>query len=69
MDRSPARQVSRLLRANEVCERLGISRATLARWERSGHLPARRRVGPNSVAWIEAEVEEFVASLPTLATR
>jgi prophage regulatory protein len=69
MDKTSKRQVHRLLRAAEVCERLGISRATLWRWERAGHLPARRRVGPNSVAWLEVEVEEFIASLPALNIR
>lgn len=67
MDRASNRQVQRLLRANEVCERLGISRATLWRWERAGHLPPRRQAGPNSIAWVEAEIDAFIASLPALS--
>lgn len=56
----------RLLRTDQVLERLGLSRSTLYRLEASGELPPRRRISANSVGWIEAEIDEFIASLPTL---
>jgi prophage regulatory protein len=59
----------RLLRIPEVLHRLGVSRATLHRWEQEGLLPPRRLVGPNTVAWVEDEIEEFIASRPTLSDR
>jgi predicted DNA-binding transcriptional regulator AlpA len=48
----------------EVLDRLGISRATLLRWESAGIAPKRRLVGPNTVAYLEAEIDSFMASRP-----
>lgn len=56
----------RLLRTDQVLEKLGVSRATLYRLEAAGELPPRRRITANAVGWIEAEIDEFIASLPTL---
>ncbi len=56
---------SRILRANELAERLGISRTTLWRWERAGRLPRKRRVGPNVTGWLESEIEEWWAAQTT----
>lgn len=52
---------SRCLRAGELAERLGISRVTLWRWERSGRLPPKRQIGPNVVGWLESEIDEWFA--------
>ncbi|MGH8659850.1 MAG: helix-turn-helix transcriptional regulator [Gammaproteobacteria bacterium] len=46
-----------------VLERVGKSASTIDRWERAGLFPRRVRVGPNSVAWYEHEVEDWLASL------
>lgn len=56
----------KLLREKDVLERLGISRATLWRWERAGITPPRRQVGPNVVGWLEEEIDDFIASRPAL---
>lgn len=56
----------RFLRIPELARRLGVSRTTLWRWERAQLLPPRRRIGPNSVGWLEAEIEEFLASRPPI---
>lgn len=56
----------RLLRTEQVLEKLGISRSTLYRLEASGELPSRRRIAANSVGWIEAELDEFIATRPAL---
>ncbi len=64
------RKVStRILRAAEVAECVGISRVTLWRWEREGRIPPKRIVGPNVVGWLESEIEEWMASLPTSGAR
>lgn len=57
----------RFLRLPEVLSRVGVSWVTLLRWEREGTFPRRRRLGRNSVGWIEAEVDEWCDSRPKLA--
>lgn len=54
----------RFLRIPELVDRLGVSRTTLWRWERAQLLPPRRRIGPNSVGWLEQEIEEFLRNRP-----
>lgn len=58
--------MARLLRIEEVKRRTGLSRTSIWRRERNGDFPARRRIGPNSVAWIEEEVEGWIESRPTV---
>lgn len=60
---------TRILRAAELAECLGISRVTLWRWEREGRIPPKRIVGPNVIGWLESEIDEWMASLPTAAPR
>lgn len=56
---------SRVLRTNEVADRVGVSRTTLWRWERKGLLPPKRQVGPNVVGWLEEDIEAFIRTRPT----
>lgn len=50
----------KFIRVNELCERLGgISRTTLWRWERRGLIPRKRQLGPNTVGWLESEIEAW----------
>jgi prophage regulatory protein len=52
----------RLIRLRELQARLGgVSRTTLWRWERNSDFPTRVQIGPNTVAWIESEIEEWLA--------
>lgn len=52
----------RFLRRFQVKERVGqYDDATLWRWEKAGHFPTRVKVGPNAVAWIEREIDEWQA--------
>ena len=57
----------RMLRLPKVVERTGLSTTTLWRRERAGLFPKRRRLGPNSVGWMESEVNEWLRSLPLAA--
>ena len=57
----------RMLRLPKVVERTGLSTTTLWRRERAGEFPKRRRLGPNSVGWMESEVNEWLRSLPLAA--
>ncbi len=56
---------SRILRTNELAERLGVCRVTLWRWERQGLIPRRRRIGPNTVGWLASEIETWFAQVDT----
>jgi len=62
MDVSTARL--KILRTNEVAEMLGVSRVTLWRWTQRGLLPPKRIIGPNTVGWIEEEIQSWIKSRP-----
>ncbi len=64
--KKPANESSamRFLRLHDLIERLGISRATVYRWEKDGLLPPRRQIGPNAVGWLENEIDEFIRGRP-----
>ncbi|HIJ80435.1 MAG TPA: AlpA family phage regulatory protein [Desulfuromonadales bacterium] len=53
-----------LMRKKSVCKMLDVSPATVWRMVQDGRLPAPRKLGENSVAWIKSEIEDFVSSLP-----
>lgn len=52
----------RFLRLPAVLERIGVSSASISRWEKKGNFPKRRKLGLNSVAWVEAEIDEWCAN-------
>lgn len=54
----------RILRAEEVTQRTGLSRSSIRRLEDAGSFPSRRRLTPNGVGWIESEVEDWIESRP-----
>lgn len=56
------------LRRKEVVRRTGLSYPTLWRKERAGEFPARRRLGPNSVAWVDSEVDAWMAERTRVAS-
>jgi len=55
----PTLSQSRVLRSNELAEKLGVSRVTLWRWERRGHLPPKAQIGPNTVGWLESDIDKW----------
>jgi prophage regulatory protein len=52
----------KFLRRPEVVQKTGLSYPTIYRYEQAGKFPARRSLGPNSVAWIEGEIDEWILS-------
>src|SRR5687767_1259580 len=58
-----------MLRLPEVIEATGLSRPTIYRLERKGEFPKRRRLGVNSVGWVEEELAVWIRGRPTLATQ
>ncbi|RSY88060.1 AlpA family phage regulatory protein [Sphingomonas koreensis] len=51
----------RFLRQPDVLARVGVTWITILRWEKQGLFPKRRKLGPNTVAWVEAEIDEWCA--------
>ncbi len=56
--------MGRLLKTREVMALTGRSEVWIYRQEKAGRFPARLRLGPNSVAWDEAEIIAWRDSLP-----
>jgi prophage regulatory protein len=54
--------LGRVLRAREVCRRIGLSRPTLWRLVRDNKFPSPFRLSsPSAVGWAEREVVEWIA--------
>lgn len=51
----------RFLRLSDVLKRIGVSSASIGRWEKKGAFPRRRKLGLNSVAWVEQEIDDWCA--------
>jgi prophage regulatory protein len=60
---------AKLIRLTKVQEKTGLSRTSIWRAERVGTFPKRRRLGPNSVAWIEAEIDTWINSRTPISQR
>lgn len=56
--------LSRILRPAQAARLLGISRATLYRWERDGRLAPRVILGPGTSGWKEEDLAAFIAAAP-----
>jgi prophage regulatory protein len=55
----------RLLRIKQVMTPTSLSRMTIYRLERAGLFPARRKLGTNSVGWIDEDITAWIASRPS----
>jgi prophage regulatory protein len=45
-----------------VLKKTGLSRMTIYRLENRGEFPQRKQLSPNSVGWLESEVDEWLAT-------
>lgn len=52
----------RLVRLPEVIQRTGVSRATIYRKVDQGTFPRPVRLGPNTVAWYESQLDQWIAA-------
>jgi prophage regulatory protein len=59
------RRGDRFLDVREVSDRTTLSRNTIWELERSGHFPHRRQITANKIAWLESEIDAWIASRPT----
>ena len=56
--------MTRYMRLKELLKRLGVSRATLYRWMQVYDFPRPIKLGPNTSAWVESEVDEWLDRRP-----
>lgn len=56
--------VSPILRPAQAARLLGISRATIYRWEKEGRLAPRVILGPGTSGWREEDLAAFIAAAP-----
>jgi len=64
----PAMEASGWLDSNDLVARLRISKATVARWSRSGKLPPSVRIGA-VVRWRAEDVQAWADALRSRAKR
>lgn len=50
----------RFLRLKQVCSKCGISHMTVYRHEKAGTFPRKVRLGVNSIAYLEEEIEQWM---------
>ena len=53
----------RIIRRYEVVHRVGLSAMEIWRREKAGRFPRRVKLGPNSVGWVEAEIDAYLEEL------
>ena len=53
---------TRMLRLSQVIERTGLGKTSIYGLQKSGRFPHSVTLSPNSVRWIEAEIESWLAS-------
>lgn len=52
-----------LMKRNEVCSTTGLCYTTIYKLERQNKFPHRRQLSPARVAWVRAEVMEWLQQL------
>ncbi|MFA7398979.1 MAG: AlpA family phage regulatory protein [Sideroxydans sp.] len=57
---TPPYRPPRILRIDEVSERIGLSRATIYRLMDLGMFPKNFRIGLKAVGWLQSEVERWI---------
>ena len=58
-----------LLRLEDVIERVKLGSSTIYRRIKTNSFPAPRYLGPGCVRWLESEINEWIASLPSTAAQ
>ena len=59
---------SRILRCQEILERIGVSKATLYRMVKRGDFPKQCRLGSRAVGWHSQDVDAWFAQHRSAAT-
>jgi len=52
----------RIIRVNELCERLGVTRQTIWEWEKEGKIPPSFKLTENGRAagWLSSDIDKFL---------
>ena len=48
----------------DISEKLGKSRSTIARWVRNDRFPPPRQIAPHVVGWLQRDIDQWIDSLP-----
>jgi predicted DNA-binding transcriptional regulator AlpA len=56
--------VSPIIRPSKAARLLGVSRATIYRWEKEGRLAPRVILGPCTSGWKEEDLAAFIDAAP-----
>ena len=59
----------KFLRIQQIMQATGLSRMTIYRLELAGKFPKRRQLSSNSVAWLEADISQWIDSRPVARLR
>lgn len=59
----PVPPPSRLLRLPEVIDRVGLRRSAIYQRMSEGRFPKSRSLGPKCAVWVEAEINDWIASI------
>ena len=62
MTESIQRSAATLLRMTQVKARTGLSRSTIYQRIKAGDFPGQVALGPRAVGWLEAEIEQWIAT-------
>jgi len=57
-----AHSPNRLVRLPEVVQTVGLRRSEIYRRVRAGTFPTPIRLGPNAVAWLHSDLQQFIAA-------
>lgn len=50
----------RLLRLEQVKEKTGLGRSQIYAFMKSNNFPRSIKIGPSSIAWLEAEIDDWI---------
>lgn len=50
----------RLLRLKKVEEKTGLGRSQIYAFMKTGDFPRSIKIGPNTVAWLESEIDDWI---------
>jgi prophage regulatory protein len=62
----PQSKPQRLIRLEEVKQRVGLSRASIYKRMADGRFPKSRSLGSRCAVWIESEIDEWVSGVAAL---